>query len=113
MAEPRVSDPRVGHDNLEPAGFGARPFHDDPSRSALECLGDERVAVVPRAADCDEDLARVEPPTIGGATGNFPIVTAEELCFREEFAKADGRNPLMGQSVDEPSCHRRMPPCLP
>ena len=96
MAEPRQGHPRVGDEHLEPPCLGTEPLDDHPGRPALQRLGDERMPVVPRPLDRNEDLAGVEPAAIGRAAGDLPVGAPHEPGIGKEPPQAHRGNPPLG-----------------
>jgi hypothetical protein len=74
----------------------------------LQSPGDEFMTVSTLAPDGHKQLARVELTGIGGASGNFPVMTPDELGLGEQPSEADrGNRSLLRGTIEKPSGHRR------
>ena len=80
LADPCVSGPCIGNNDLKPPGLGARLLHHHARCAAVKCLAHKAMAVITRASlgDGNEQLARLQPAMIVAAAGDFPVRTSHE-----------------------------------
>ena len=107
LTELRQGGSRIGDDDLKSTGLGNRPLDNHSGSAPFHRLSDERMTVVTGPPDGDKHLPGIEPAAIRGASRDLKILATHEASPGEQSSQADRRDSLLGQSVDEPSSHRR------